>query len=104
MLKVNHLIRSWLKSDEYGVADVFSEAEVVSSSGISVGSVNSGHDLGVVPHVVLGNALSQLSNVSEDGSLGLQSVQVILEALALTENEGGLTIDLTSQLDSLEKT
>lgn len=101
---MNHLIRSWLKSDEYGVADVFSEAEVVSSSGISVSGVNSGHDLGVVPHVVLSDALSQLSNVKENGSLGLQSVQVILEVLAVTENEGGLTVDLTSQLDSLEET
>ena len=101
---MNHLIQSWLKSNENGIANVFSEAEVVSSSGVSVGGVNGGHDLGVVPHVVLGDALSQLSNVKEDGSLGLQSVQVILKVLAVTENEGGLTVDLTSQLDSLEET
>ena len=65
--------------------------------------MNGGHDLSIVPYVVLGDALGKFSNVGEDSSLSLDGVKVILEVFAVTENEGGLTVDLSGQLDGLEE-
>ena len=94
---------SWLKSDESGIGDVLSIAEVVSLGGISIGSVESSHYFSVVPDVVLGDSLSEGADVQEDLSLISEDVQVLLQMLAIAENIGGLTVDLTEELNGLKE-
>jgi hypothetical protein len=94
---------SWLKSDESSISEVLAIPEVVSIGGITVGGVESSHDLSVVPDVVLSDSLSEGANVKEDLSLICKDVEVFLKVLAVAENIGGLTVDLAEKLDGLKE-
>ena len=94
---------SGLQRGEDGLADIFSKAEVVALGLVVLSLVDVVHDLGVVPHVVLGDAGRELSDVHEDlGLLGKQ-VQVFLQVGALPKHEGRLTQDAARGHDGAEE-